>query len=362
MNVFEQLPELETKHLSTGEAVWIFGTGSFGRSVARACASQGVEVKGFVQTKPTASHVDDLPVRAWSDLSTDDRSMPLIIGIFNRDTPLDGLVRLAHDAGCMSIIMPWDFYAQFKNELGWRFWLAGPNLLRSHTADLNWTYKQLADEISRTCLERVVNFRLGLDLGYGSFFHNSTQYFNELTLPYFQGRPLNYLDGGAFDGDTLLMLTDVTKVQQAWLFEPDIQNYSKMSQAVRDAKLPGYCLPLGLSNKHSFLSFTGGTGEAARIDEQGTDGITTVSIDDFLAGQKVDFIKLDVEGAEADVLRGAAGTIAKHKPVIAISCYHHPEDLWVLPRLIHQLEESYQIYFRQHEHNSFDLVLYGVPK
>ena len=362
MSIFAQLPERETKQLSPGEAVWIFGTGSFGRSVASACASQGVEVKGFVQTKPTASYVDDLPVRAWSDLSTIDRSMALVIGIFNRDTPLDGLVCLALDAGHKHIVMPWDFYAQFGKELGWRFWLANPDLLRSHTTDLTWTYKRLADEISRTCLEQVVNFRLGLGLDYASSTHSSIQYFNDLTLKRFQGKPLNYLDGGAHDGDGLKILAGLTKVSQAWLFEPDIQNYSNMAQIVHDAKLPGYCLPLGLSDSHRFLNFSGGMGEAARIDQQGTDGITTVAIDDFLGSQKVDFIKLDVEGAEADVLRGAAGAIAKHKPVLAISCYHHPECIWALPRLIDQIEESYKIYFRQHQYNSFDLVLYGVPK
>jgi FkbM family methyltransferase len=362
MSIFDQLPKRENKLLLKGEAVWIFGTGSFGRSVAKACLLKGIEVKGFVQTEPTASYVDDLPVLAWSELSAKDRLMALVIGIFNRDTPLDELIRLAHKFECNNIIMPWDFYAQFEKELGWRFWLANPNFIRAHTRELNWVYNRLADETSRKCLERVVNFRLGLGLDYGSFTHSSEQYFNDITLERFQNKNLNYLDGGAFDGDTLKALTSLAEVNQAWLFEPDSKNFSSMSKAVHDENLPGYCLPLGLSDSHKFLNFSGGEGEAARIDHNGTDGITTVAIDDFLSGQNVDFIKLDVEGAEAEVLRGAVSTIVKQKPVLTISCYHHPGDIWDLPRQIDQIEKNYEIYFRQHQYNSFDLVLYGVPK
>ena len=362
MDIFENLPETTPKQISIRQSVWIFGVGSFGRSVAKACLSKGLEVKGFIQSEPATSHCEGLPVRSWDKLSPTDLSIPILIGIFNRDTPLDGLVRLARSAGAQNIIMPWDFYAQLKTELGWRFRLADPKLIRSHLTDLKWIYNRLEDKISRACLERVINFRSGLDLEYGSYVDETKQYFNDLTIPRFNGKPLTFLDGGAFDGDSLKMLSDVTNVKQAWLFEPDVDNYFKMTIAVRKNNFPGYCIPLGLSDQHSFLNFNGGRGEAARIDDQGSIGITTVTIDDFLSAQKIDFIKLDVEGFEASVLRGARATITKHKPVIAVSCYHHPEDLWALPSLIDQIDDSYKLYLRQHEYNSFDLVLYGIPR
>jgi hypothetical protein len=75
----------------------------------------------------------------------------------------------------------------------------------------------------------------------------------------------------------------------------------------------------------------------------------------------VDFIKLDVEGGEADALRGAHRTLISHRPVLAISCYHKPEDLWALPDLIDSLVPDYRFYLRQHAFNSFDLVLYAMP-
>jgi hypothetical protein len=48
--------------------------------------------------------------------------------------------------------------------------------------------------------------------------------------------------------------------------------------------------------------------------------------------------------------------------VLAISCYHKPEDLWALPDLIDSLVPDYRLYLRQHTFNSFDLVLYAIPQ
>ena len=344
-----------------GEPVWVFGVGTFGRAVAKACGLQGVEVQGFVQTRPTVPYVDDLPVRTWNELSSADRAMTLLVGIFNRDTALDSLVRLARDAGYQTIVLPWDLHEQFAVELGWRYWLADPNLLRGRAADLNRAHESLADETSRVCLRRLVDFRLGLDLDYASYQHEEPQYFNELTLSAFRGRTLCYLDGGAYNGDSYRQIVAVAPVRQAWLFEPDSANYSKLVQFVRESALPGICVPLALADRYGFLRFSSGLGEAAHFDENGDNDIATVAIDDLLAGQPVDFIKLDVEGAEVSALRGAARTLVKHRPVLALSCYHRADDLWVLSDLLNDLAPGYQFHLRQHACNSFDLVLYGIP-
>jgi FkbM family methyltransferase len=46
------------------------------------------------------------------------------------------------------------------------------------------------------------------------------------------------------------------------------------------------------------------------------------------------FIKMDTEGYEGNILKGAQETIKKWKPVIIMSAYHKPEDKTELPKLV----------------------------
>ena len=71
---------------------------------------------------------------------------------------------------------------------------------------------------------------------------------------------------------------------------------------------------------------------------------------------------MDVEGAELSVLKGAKNIIETNKPVLAISLYHNWDDLWTIPNYFHDVHKGYDLLIRQHMKNSFDLVLYAVPR
>jgi FkbM family methyltransferase len=53
--------------------------------------------------------------------------------------------------------------------------------------------------------------------------------------------------------------------------------------------------------------------------------------------QRVDFIKMDIEGAERQALRGAKETVARFRPRLAISLEHTPTDAEEIPALIWSL-------------------------
>jgi hypothetical protein len=56
-----------------------------------------------------------------------------------------------------------------------------------------------------------------------------------------------------------------------------------------------------------------------RISRDGAVEVPVETLDRVVAARKLDrlgLLKIDVEGAEADVIRGAAQTIARHRPVI----------------------------------------------
>lgn len=92
--------------------------------------------------------------------------------------------------------------------------------------------------------------------------------------------------------------------------------------------------------------------------------ITTVSIDDFVFENKVkkiDFIKLDIEGAEMKALQGAIKTIKKFKPKLALSLYHHLNDFYIIPKFINSLDLGYSFYLDHFTIHAEETILFAKP-
>jgi FkbM family methyltransferase len=58
---------------------------------------------------------------------------------------------------------------------------------------------------------------------------------------------------------------------------------------------------------------------------------------------RVDFIKMDVEGAEVPALRGARDTIKRFKPRLAIATEHKPDDQYTIPAAARALRPDYRM-------------------
>jgi FkbM family methyltransferase len=74
--------------------------------------------------------------------------------------------------------------------------------------------------------------------------------------------------------------------------------------------------------------------------------VTLDSIVDELELRRVDFIKMDIEGAERHALAGARRVLAFHKPRLAVCIYHAPDDPDVVPRVVRDANSSYQTFSR----------------
>ena len=70
---------------------------------------------------------------------------------------------------------------------------------------------------------------------------------------------------------------------------------------------------------------------------------------------------MDVEGAELDILKGAAITIAKYKPILALSAYHKLDDFWTLTRFIKSIRPDYEFAMRQYTNSKEDLPYIFEP-
>ena len=70
--------------------------------------------------------------------------------------------------------------------------------------------------------------------------------------------------------------------------------------------------------------------------------VTTVDrIVEDLRLDRVDFIKMDIEGAEREALRGGIRTLARDFPTLMLDMYHLPDDVKVLPAVIHEANPRY---------------------
>ena len=91
----------------------------------------------------------------------------------------------------------------------------------------------------------------------------------------------------------------------------------------------------------------------------------TVAIDDFVKEReipRVDFIKMDIEGAEMDALLGAEETIKRFTPKLAISIYHKEDDLFEIPSAIHELNPNYEYYLDHFTIHNEETVLFCRPR
>jgi len=355
------LDNIQVRHkpLRKNKPILIFGAGKFAQDLGKILITEKYTVSGFLQTIPNIESLIGLPVYKLSDVSSF-YSYQIVIGIFNREVPysyvLDQLPKFD------DIFLPWEIYPQFERTLGWRYWLGNPYDILDNQEYLKNVYDRLEDNISRYCFENICRFRLGLDIEYSHYRNSENQYFNDISLHKFNKRPISYLDAGAYDGDTYIDALSHTGINEAYLFEPNKENYTNLCQTVSNLNKKVMCLPLAIADQEKVISFNSTVGESSSILDAGEDQIATICLDNMLSNVHLDFIKLDVEGAESLALQGMRRIISNQRPVITMSLYHKPKDLFELPTLLLDIENNYKLYIRQHYYNSFDCVLYAVPK
>lgn len=150
-----------------------------------------------------------------------------------------------------------------------------------------------------------------------------------------------FFDVGAFIGYYALLVAHLSRGRaQVHAFEPFLANYESL---VENKELNGFANlhahQVAVTDHPGEVVFqspratgTQGVGWVLAEGEQPEGAITrlqtirSISLDAFVAENdidKVDFIKIDTEGAEMTVLRGAADTIQRFKPAMMIELFPH---------------------------------------
>lgn len=225
------------------------------------------------------------------------------------------------------------------------------NHLTTYQEEIQQIYNALADEQSRKVFSSVLHYRLTGQLSY--LFNCETprqEVFDNLIHP---GDTATYVDLGAYRGDTIEEFLQVTggRFQSIYALEPDTKNYQKLQEYL--ATLPKEIssrintYPFASWSEQTTLPFDGGGGRNSSVNT-GKREVQATDVDSVLKGIKATYIKMDVEGAEAETLTGLKQTLAVFKPALAVSTYHRTTDLFLLPLQILTLQPQYQLYLRHH--------------
>jgi len=106
-----------------------------------------------------------------------------------------------------------------------------------------------------------------------------------------------------------------------------------------------------------------GSGPGAQVTSQpGPHSLTVTTIDRLIETgdlDRVDFIKMDIEGAELSALVGAEASLKRYRPRLAISLYHLPGDFWRIPLWLHSLDLGYRFYLDHYTIHREETVLYA---
>jgi len=78
--------------------------------------------------------------------------------------------------------------------------------------------------------------------------------------------------------------------------------------------------------------------------------------------QKIDLIKLDLEGAEETVVPSMLPLVRRLRPQLAISIYHKLEHFWSIPELLMNALEGYQFYMGHYSSQGYETILYAIPE
>ena len=245
-----------------------------------------------------------------------------------------------------------------------------PAFLEENMDNFRQVFDLLADRKSKEVLRDVAAYKLTGKIDYLFACQSDTEEVTRDLIP-IKGLKGTMVDLGGYDGDTVRQWITETQgdFEHILTLEPDIKNFKKMER-----KMEGWDLSrvtrvnAAAHSEEGFLTFAvrGGRNSAllgtGGLSVKKTFQVPAQSVDNLLQDQCASLIKMDVEGNEAEALKGSAQTIRRCHPPLMISAYHRSEDLFALPLLTEELSGGgYRYYLRHHPYiPAWETNFYGV--
>lgn len=330
---------------------YIIGRNKYGLSMAKMLEAGGYTMLGFIDDYCTEVSFGSWPVVSSGAIGGK-------YAIFN--CVVEG--RTIDTQGFILTLSPQSIFDYFALQACFPQYLPEIDFLEdTESIEHDWNnyievYNRLEDARSKIEYERVLNFRYNRDIRFLKDFSMrlAEQYFEPfLALP---NEPV-FIDGGGFDGSTTLgFVGRHPAFRKVHYFEPNpaFFNLSKKNlESTRDICWHNE----GLWDSKCCLSFNPELNSASKLDILGSIEVPVTTIDLSVSGQ-VDFIKLDIEGAELEALKGAEGVIRSQKPVMAVCIYHRQRHFYEIPLFLMSQLQDYKVFIRHYTQGVFETVMY----
>jgi len=135
--------------------------------------------------------------------------------------------------------------------------------------------------------------------------------------------------------------------------EPDARNLECLRRNFSREIAAGRVIvvPKGVWSEEKTLTLFAGaenSGMNSVIENQGAGRteILVTTIDKLvreLGLPRVTYIKMDIEGAEREALKGAVDTLRRYRPRLMLDSYHRPDDMQVLPGILRSVHADYRL-------------------
>lgn len=348
-------PQLEELKAQSPSGIAIWGRGRAGEYAVSFCRKHEIHITCVVDSfaHPENSCFLEIPLLSAADFAQ--KFQDILV-----------LVACSYTYGVEDFLKKRGYrYLVFDTQLLNQFLCNTPyeELLKREAYEIEDTYSLLADDISKYTLEQIVKYRLSVDRQYIEALPIQPIYFENDLIPFFQGNA--FVDCGAYIGDTLLSFYQSKSCccKTYYALEPSHNEFERLRRIIRDNKIENAVpMEVGVWDKKDTVRFTEANGPANCVSKAGEIEVQLDSIDHMFCDRQIDFIKMDIEGAEQAAILGAQNVIRDRSPIIAFSVYHKPSDLWKLPMIVKHLNNHYQLYIRHHSAYGDDTVCYAIPE
>lgn len=354
-NLCERLPALAPGRI---DRIAIVGAASEGRRLAALCEKAGIRVVAIADDQPSRQghSIGGAAVIPVDGLGVVDRDVPVVIASHRPVQLVQRLRAMGFATVAMFLVLQVTDPDRFPPHMFYDGWFEDLAANADRYAALSDAFD---DDKSRWHLDAILGFRLTADIGAIAPVVDWDVY-GPKDLVSFSSDEV-YVDAGAFDGDSIRLFMDRVgdRFSRVIAFEPDPQTYGRLvGKFAGDPRV--LALPRGLYSQGGSLRFVNDGSRGAIFADEGNVEIPVTTLDEALAGGRVTFVKMNIEGAEMEALRGAAKAIGRWGPKLAISAYHRPSDLWQIPFLIRELHPQYRLALRQHDAGAIETVAYGL--